>query len=211
MHTFSIEGNLGSGKSTLLQIIKERGEFKIVQEPVSQWQNFQGTNALQLVYDDPKRWLFFFQSMVQLSFIDECIRARSKTVTLYERSIDASKHIFIQHASNSGVLQTHESLLLENWHTFLTTNFAVSPDHFIYLKTSPTVCLQRLRKRNREEEKNIDLDFLTSLDNLHNRWLSQLPNVSVLDGNRNAFEVVEDCLQVIQSKSCKSRPSKALC
>ena len=71
--TFFVEGIVGAGKSTLLEPFKvitlknsfSLANFEIFQkypmmdiypEPVKQWTHLNGTDLLQLVYDDPYRW-----------------------------------------------------------------------------------------------------------------------------------------------------------
>ena len=40
---------------------------KIIPEPVDKWRNLNGNNLLDLMYTDPVRWSFAFQSYVSLS------------------------------------------------------------------------------------------------------------------------------------------------
>jgi len=47
---------------------------------------------------------------------------------------------------------------------------------FIYLHTPPEICLERLKKRGRFEEKNIKLEFLRELHELHENWLFNKTN-----------------------------------
>ncbi|MBI20059.1 MAG: hypothetical protein CMB73_05740 [Euryarchaeota archaeon] len=48
------------------------------------------------------------------------------------------------------------------------------PDGFIYLQVEHAVCLQRLRHRARGEELNITSEYLESLHEKHENWLSQV-------------------------------------
>lgn len=66
------------------------------------------------------------------------------------------------------------------------SRWSLKPDAIIYLKTPAAVCLQRIKERNRTEEKGINLEYLETLEKLHDAWLLNLksPLVIVLDGER---------------------------
>jgi deoxynucleoside kinase len=49
--TVLVEGNIGSGKSTLLNYFSQFPNVHELKEPVEQWQNVNGNNLLQLLYD----------------------------------------------------------------------------------------------------------------------------------------------------------------
>ena len=48
---------------------------------------------------------------------------------------------------------------------------SLTPDGFVYLRTSPTTCLRRLKRRARGEETGVDATYLTSLHSKHESWL----------------------------------------
>ena len=52
----AVEGNVGAGKSTLLNYFMKYPGIGVHKEPLSTWQNLNGTNFLQLVYQDSQRW-----------------------------------------------------------------------------------------------------------------------------------------------------------
>jgi deoxyadenosine/deoxycytidine kinase len=45
------------------------------------------------------------------------------------------------------------------------------PDGFVYLRSQPTVCAERLARRARSEEGGVSLEYLESLHALHEDWL----------------------------------------
>jgi deoxyadenosine/deoxycytidine kinase len=45
------------------------------------------------------------------------------------------------------------------------------PDGFIYLRTQPEVCHDRLKKRDRHEESSVSLDYIQTIHDKHERWL----------------------------------------
>ena len=53
----------------------------------------QGTNLLQLMYEDPKRWSLMFQTYVQLTMLQQHTKTSAKPIHIMERSL--LRHIFI--------------------------------------------------------------------------------------------------------------------
>ena len=54
--TIFAEGIVGTGKSTFLKAFEKYPMMDILPEPVSKWMDLNGTDMLQLIYDDPERW-----------------------------------------------------------------------------------------------------------------------------------------------------------
>jgi deoxyadenosine/deoxycytidine kinase len=53
---------------------------------------------------------------------------------------------------------------------------------YIYLKSNPTTCFNRIKKRNREEEKNINIAYLEDLNHYHELWLNNdNENIIIID------------------------------
>ncbi len=48
-------------------------DLDTVFEPVSQWQNFSGSNMLRKFFDDPKRWTGTFVSLSSLTRLRDII------------------------------------------------------------------------------------------------------------------------------------------
>ena len=91
-----IEGNIGSGKTTFTKILRAHlpYDFQLVPEPVDLWQKVGDTNLLELMYKDPERWGYTFQSFAFFSRLKiwEESRASSRTpVVFFERSVFSDK------------------------------------------------------------------------------------------------------------------------
>merc|ERR1712033_126558 len=72
--TITVEGNVGSGKSTPLEFFQQYPDISVYPEPVSTWTNLNGTDFLGLVYQNPARWGMTFESLVQLSMLEEHVK-----------------------------------------------------------------------------------------------------------------------------------------
>jgi deoxyadenosine/deoxycytidine kinase len=67
----------------------------------------------------------------------------------------------------------------------------------VYLDARPEICLERIRARNRLEERSIDLQYLEQLHHRHTEWLSSetlLAQTRVLsiDANQSKEHVYQE-------------------
>lgn len=70
----------------------------------------------------------------------------------------------------------------EYYHLFRLMSFHFAmPDYFIFLKTDPEVALERIKKRSRNEETSISLDYLKSLDSEYNIFISDISHYTKVD------------------------------
>ena len=87
-YTILVEGNIGSGKTTFLdKFLDRQDEVELLAEPVDRWRNLGGRNLLDLMYSDPARHSFLFQSYVQLTMVEQHCRPAHKPVRIMERSL----------------------------------------------------------------------------------------------------------------------------
>ncbi|XP_005329406.2 deoxyguanosine kinase, mitochondrial isoform X4 [Ictidomys tridecemlineatus] len=189
----SIEGNIAVGKSTFVKLLtKTYPEWHVATEPVATWQDIQaaGTqkdsttqslgNLLDMMYQEPARWSYTFQTFsflsrlkVQLESFPEKHMQAKKPMQIFERSVYSDRYIFAKNLFENGSLSDIEWHIYQDWHTFLLQEFAsrLSLHGFIYLQATPQVCLKRLHRRSREEEKGIELAYLEQLHGQHEAWL----------------------------------------
>ncbi|XP_076019981.1 thymidine kinase 2, mitochondrial isoform X3 [Genypterus blacodes] len=166
-----IEGNIASGKTTCLEYFSKIGNIEVLTEPVSKWRNIRGHNPLGLMYQDPTRWGLTLQTYVQLTMLDRHVSAIAAPVRMMERSIFSAKYIFVENLYRSGKMPEVDYAVLTEWFEWITTNISMPVDLIVYLQTSPQTCHERLKKRCREEEKVIPLEYLESIHQLYEDWL----------------------------------------
>ncbi|XP_076990704.1 deoxyguanosine kinase, mitochondrial isoform X2 [Tamandua tetradactyla] len=189
----SIEGNIAVGKSTFVKLLtKSYPEWEVATEPVATWQNVQAAdtqkacttpslgNLLEMMYQEPARWSYTFQTFsfmsrlkVQLEPFSEKLLETKDPVQIFERSVFSDRYIFAKNLFENGSLSDIEWHIYEYWHSFLLQEFAsrLRLHGFIYLQATPQVCLKRLRRRARAEEKEIELAYLEELHGQHETWL----------------------------------------
>lgn len=192
---FILEGNIGAGKSTFLSLIKSMLPVQIVPEPVEKWQNSGvGENILEKFYNDTQRWAYTFQSYAFITRVMEQQEAALKSAfpwQILERSVYSDRYCFAKNCYEMGTISALEWSLYQEWFEWLTSAYVPKPHGFIYLKTDPTTCYNRLTKRARSEEVSVSLDYLTRLHEKHEAWL--INKESITPSLRNVPVLVLDC------------------
>ncbi|XP_025914165.1 thymidine kinase 2, mitochondrial isoform X2 [Apteryx rowi] len=169
--TICIEGNIASGKTTCLDYFAQTTSIEVLTEPVSKWRNVRGHNILGLMYQDASRWGITLQTYIQLTMLEQHTRPMISSVRMMERSIHSAKYIFVENLYRSGKMPEVDYVVLTQWFDWIKNNTDVSVDLIVYLQTSPKVCYERLKRRCREEEKIIPLEYLEAIHQLYEEWL----------------------------------------
>ena len=182
-----IEGNIGVGKTTLLNNLKNY-HFNVITEPVEQW-----GEILKLYYNDKKKYAFRFQMKILLTWIEKFITLNNTDVYFTERSLFSGREVFFKltcengHVNNKDILEYNECF--DKLLNISCIKDIVKPKAYIYLRTSPEICHERVKKRNRIGEEHITLEYLQTLDMYHHCWINKEKEkgVQVLEID-NSFE-----------------------
>lgn len=173
---FVVDGNVGAGKSTFLRIIQHYLPVHIIYEPHKKWQQvISGENLLEKFYRDTPRWGYTFQTYAFVTRVMEqeehARKFSSIPAHILERSVFSDRYCFAAACFELGNISALEWKLYREWFSWLVDQYVTKPKGFIYLQTDPAVCYQRLVKRNRQEESEVSLDYLTLLHEKHEAWL----------------------------------------
>jgi deoxyadenosine/deoxycytidine kinase len=159
----TVEGNIACGKSTLLNSL-DRSAVEILTEPVEKWKNWKGKNMLELMYNDPKKYMFDFQIMARETLADNHNYITEKHLKVMERSLYSGIYIFTEMAYYDSNLTHNEYINLKSrYEDFIFQE----PDFIIYLRTDPKLCFQRMNERNRGEEGAVSLNYFQNLHKYH--------------------------------------------
>ncbi|KAG7489901.1 hypothetical protein JOB18_023088 [Solea senegalensis] len=192
----SIEGNIAIGKSTFARLLQSAcSDWEVMAEPVSKWQNIESetskavdeppqktvSNLLQMMYQEPQRWSYTFQTYSCMSRLRtqlqpppaHLLHSEGTPVQVYERSVYSDRYIFALNMFELGCINSTEWAVYQDWHTFLVEQFGhqVELEGIIYLTAQPAKCMERLEQRRRSEEQGVKLEYLEKLHVQHEKWL----------------------------------------
>ena len=190
-----IEGNIGAGKSTLLTYLQDNLACNISQEPVGEWIKM---DLLDKFYKDINRWSFAFQMNCFISRTHQ-IEKLPDGINFIERSILSDK-IFAQNCFNDNNMNKIEFEIYNKWSDWLYEKVCKKIKNIIYLRTSPKVSYERIKKRNRESEETIPLNYLEQLHKLHDEWLMDNKEFNILILDADNLKLDENLLSIIKDK-----------
>jgi deoxyadenosine/deoxycytidine kinase len=170
-----IEGNIGAGKSTLLEFIKDNLECNVSQEPVGDWMKM---GLLDKFYKNIDRWSFAFQMNCFISRAQQ-VDKLPEGINFIERSI-LSDNIFATNCYENGNMDKLEYEIYRKWSKWLYNKVCKEVKNVIYLRSTPEVSYERIKKRNRDSEDEIPLEYLRALHKLHDDWLIDNENINVV-------------------------------
>jgi thymidine kinase len=193
----SLEGNIGAGKSTLLSSIEQAATMsarisqhrpiQFIQEPVQEWENIRDNdtqeNMLVKFYNEPHKYSFPFQIMAYATQVHKLSEAISKkpAIVLTERSLESNHEIFTKMLYDDKKMEdVHYQIYQQNSKTHQNYNQCITTDAIIYLRTSPDTCNDRIKKRCRDGEQEIPLEYLQKCHDYHESWLASFPEEKCL-------------------------------
>jgi deoxyadenosine/deoxycytidine kinase len=221
----SIEGNIGSGKSTFLDILRKQFKYhhfniEYVDEPLDLWLKMKDDNNVNLLdnfYKDQERWSYTFQNFAFIShkkYLENAFNSLIKKeqdkelkyidgIIICERSTLTDKYVFGKQLYQDGKINKMEWQIYEEWFNWLENKFDnLKIDYHIYVRTSPEICQERIKKRNRDEETTIPLEYLEKIHNRHDEWLrstSYNDKVLEIDSTDGYFDNPEKIKMIISN------------
>ncbi len=190
-----IEGNIGAGKSTLLNYLKDNLECNISQEPVGEWMKM---DLLDKFYKDIVRWSFAFQMNCFISRAHQ-VEILPEGYNLIERSVLSDK-IFAQNCFNNDNMDKTEFEIYTKWSEWLYERVCKKIKNVIYLRSSPEVSYERIKKRRRDGEETIPLEYLKQLHHLHEDWLMDNQELNILVLDADTLKMDNNIINIIKNK-----------
>lgn len=194
MH-IAIAGNIGSGKTTLTGLLAKHFGWQPHYEDVE-------TNPyLPSFYEDMQRWSFNLQVYFLNSRFRQIIEIRNSGKTVVQdRTIYEDAYIFAPNLHAMNLMTTRD---FDNYASLfeLMSTFVKPPDLLIYLRASVPTLVNQIQKRGRDYENSIRIDYLKSLNDRYEAWISKytLGKLLIVEvDNINFSEKPEDLAGVIE-------------
>lgn len=185
MTIITIDGNIGAGKTTILNYIHANHNIYIDLEPIDKWKPF-----LDDIYINKQKF-FNFQIRVWLdrSWIQE--KDNNSTIVM-ERSPFFIRNTFNQSMINNNLINPQEGIIINELYD--KTDIIWKSNYYIYIKSSPQQCLERIIERGRDNEMGIDINYLTEIHNLHEesyqKALKEGRNIICIDVENKDIETI---------------------
>jgi deoxyadenosine/deoxycytidine kinase len=194
----ALEGNIACGKSTVMDMLPS-SYLTLVKEP--EYTHFTKGSAIfdseheikynptELLYTDPLK----NAPLVQLHIMDKTeenhktqYALSDKQIMVTERSIHVSPDIVIEGQRQSGFLSDFQKdFLTKEKDNHAVKLWHAEPSHYIYLRSPPELCFERIQDRNRKGEESITLDYINNLHDSHEKYFQK-----EFETNERKFEVV---------------------
>jgi deoxyadenosine/deoxycytidine kinase len=191
MPIITLDGNIGCFKTSILNYFHKYYKTPVDLEPVENWSEY-----LKNMYNTDKS-TYNFQIRV---WLDRCwIQEKSNTILLMERSPYFIKNVFVEKAYEDKTISEEEYKNILTLHK--TTDKLWEPRGYIYLRSNPEICFNRIIKRGREAEKNIKIEYLKRIHELHDKKyeeaLKNNKNIICIDVENKS--VADICSEIISS------------
>lgn len=195
---YFLEGNIGVGKSTLLkELSKEKDKYHIIDEPMDLFCKLENYNPLEMFY---KKTMTGFQFSTYIIYIFLDI-LQNKTVdnkiNIVCRNVFSSVFCFAKQSYNIGLMSKIDYDILIQFTKLYSSMLKDYKVTILYLYADPSICYERLRKRNRDEENGVPLEYLESLDKIYNNYINNINTYPVItiNASKDIFDVKQDFLK----------------
>jgi deoxyadenosine/deoxycytidine kinase len=170
----AVAGNIGVGKSTLVELLARRLSWQPFYEPV-------GENPfLADFYRDMRTWAFHSQ----IFFLTRRLRIHRELCdhpmsSIQDRSVYEDAEVFAANLYRQGMMLERDYRSYQELYTVLT-QFLPAPDLVVYLRAAVPVLLDRISRRGRSYELDIQPEYLAQLNDLYEDWVRNFTLCPVL-------------------------------
>ena len=167
-HFIGIAGNIGVGKTTFTNMLCERFGWDPHYEVVLD------NPYLKDFYGNMLRWSFNLQIyfLSKRFQVQKQIQQLSNTI-VQDRTIYEDANIFARSIHDMKNMDDRD---WENYQELFgeMTSYLRPPDLIVYLQASTDSLISRIKKRGRDYEQSIDLEYLHLLNIYYDRWINEL-------------------------------------
>lgn len=182
----AIAGNIGVGKTTLTRMLSEKLGWKAYYERVID------NPYLADFYGDMKRWSFHLQVFfLSNRFITQKEITEWPASCIQDRSIYEDAEIFAYTLHKQGNMTDTDYRNYRDLFAIMTS-YLRKPDLIIYLRSTVDDLISHIKKRGRDYEQTMDVNYLAELNTAYENWIDRAKeegfNVFTFDMNNRDFE-----------------------
>ena len=178
-----VEGVIGAGKTSLARLLSERLEGRLVLEEVEE------NPFLKDFYRDRAR--FAFQTQMHFLFSRYQQQRNLRQMELFSERL-VSDYLFQKDRIFAGLnLSERELALYERLVGWLELD-VMKPDVVVYLQASPDMLLERIQRRGRPYERDMERDYIKQLVEAYNHFFFHYVEAPLLVVNTNGIDFVNN-------------------
>ncbi|MCQ2153162.1 MAG: deoxynucleoside kinase [Bacteroidales bacterium] len=182
MH-IGVAGNIGSGKTTLTRLLSERYGW------TPQYESVTFNPYLEDYYKDIPRWSFNLETyFLAQRFHDILEISRNRGTIIQDRTLQEGVNVFVANNYMQGNMSDRDFETYMQLYEVMSSTVH-QPDLLIYLRSSVAELVRKIQKRGRDYEQGMSLEYLTGLNNLYEKWISDYTGrLLVVDADALDFE-----------------------
>jgi deoxyadenosine/deoxycytidine kinase len=179
----AIEGAIGAGKTSLAKILAEKMEARLILEETEE------NPFLSDFYQDKERYAFQTQIFFLLSRYRQ--QQELSAPDLFRKKVVSDYFFDKDRIFASVTLSQNEFYLYERLLSILERDIP-KPDLVIYLQANAEVLLKRIKERERPYEKNINLEYIQTLNEAYNYYFFHYSKTPLLVVNTDRIDFVHN-------------------
>ncbi|MCC6865956.1 MAG: deoxynucleoside kinase [Ignavibacteria bacterium] len=179
----AVEGVIGAGKTSVAQMLSERLNAKLILE------NFEDNPFLEKFYVKPEEYAFRTQMFFLLERYSHLQEVHQKE--LFQNFV-VSDYIFEKDKIFAYLNLSDDELKIYEQVVQGLDKGIVIPDLVIYLQSPVERLMMNIRKRNREIEKAISEEYISSLNEAYNYFFSRYKSTKIMIVNCEEIDFVNN-------------------
>ena len=194
MH-IGVAGNIGCGKTTLTRMLSEHYGW------TPQFEAVTYNPYLEDYYKDIPRWSFNLEVyFLAQRFKDVLEIAKSDNMIIQDRTLFEGVEIFVANNYEMGNLSERDyRTYMELFE--LMVRLVGTPDLLIYIRASIPHLVSQIRKRGREYEQSISIEYLQGLNERYEKWISEYKgNLLIINGDDLDFAHIPEDFSFVTDK-----------
>jgi len=171
MPIITIDGNIGAGKTSILNYLHTNYNINVDLEPIDKWKQY-----LDNIYLEKKN---YFKFLIRIWLDRSWIQEKNKSsLVIMERSPYFIRNTFNKLTYDTELINNNENNIINELYD--KTDIIWKSNYFIYLRSSPEKCLDKIYKRGRDNEMEITLDYLKNIHEYHEKAFDNLEDKKIV-------------------------------